>query len=96
MPALTPSIGRVVAIAFGLLVLAGVGLAIADDAGIVDLMLIPRWLGQLPLAVRVIAYVVVGVPVGLGIALYVVLETAEMLGFEGRPFTWRGRRRDRS
>jgi len=90
-----PSVGRGVAVAFALLVLAGVGLAIADDAGIVDLMQVPRWLGHLPLAVRVIAYVVVGVPVGLGIALYMVLETAEMLGFVWRPFTWRGRRRDR-
>ena len=91
-----PFIGRSLAVSFAVLVVAGVALAIADDAGIVDLTQVPRWLGQLPLTVRVVAYVVVGVPVGLGIALYVVLETAEMLGFGGRPFTRRGRRRDRS
>jgi hypothetical protein len=85
-------IARVMVLAFGLLVLSGVGLAGAMDAGIVDVTPVLAWLMHLPLALRVIVYVVVGVPVGLGTALYVVLEIADLVGLLASPFEWLGRR----
>ncbi len=83
-------------VAFGLLVLCGVGLGIATDAGIVEVTPVLHWLKHLPRAIRVLAYVIVGVPIGLGVALYVVLEMADLIGFVTSPIVWLGRLRRRS
>lgn len=87
-----PTISRAIVFAFGTLVVVGVGLAIAMDAGIIEPMPILRWVERFPLAPRLVVYVVVGVPVGIGIALYVLLEMADLAGFLTSRFPWRRRR----
>ncbi len=43
---------------------------------------------RLPKAVRTLIELVIGVPIAFGIALYFVLETAELLWFLGTPIRW--------
>jgi hypothetical protein len=78
---------RAVSPAFGLLVLVGLGLALAMEAG-VDVAPVLRWLTHLPLALRLIIYAIIGVPVALGMTLYGVLQIAEFLHVVSRPFVW--------
>lgn len=43
-------------------------------------------LKQLPKPVRVVIEVVIGIPIAFGFALYVILETADLLSFLSTPF----------
>ena len=43
---------------------------------------------RLPKAVRILIELVIGVPIAFGIALYFILETAELLWFLGTPIRW--------
>jgi hypothetical protein len=44
-----------------------------------------HWLMHQPLAVRVVIELGIGVPIAFGIAMYVVLETADLLWFLSTP-----------
>ena len=43
---------------------------------------------RLPKPVRIVIELVIGVPIVFGIALYFILETAELLWFLGTPIRW--------
>jgi hypothetical protein len=43
---------------------------------------------RLPKAVRIVIELVIGVPIVFGIALYFILETADLLWFLGTPIRW--------
>jgi hypothetical protein len=73
-------------IVVGLLVLLGVCLGIAMDARIVDVVPLLAYVRHLPAPVRVVVYVLVGVPVGVGVVLYMFIELADFVGFVSRPF----------
>jgi len=45
-------------------------------------------LTRLPKAVRIAIELVIGVPIVFGIALYFILETADLLWFLGTPIRW--------
>jgi hypothetical protein len=43
---------------------------------------------RLPKPARIVIELVIGVPIAFGVALYLILETAELLWFLGTPIRW--------
>jgi hypothetical protein len=84
-------LSRILIITFVALVLAGFGVGFALDVGILPVTPVVLWLHHLPAVARVLIYVVVGVPVAIGVALYLPLELADMANFASSPFRWPGR-----
>jgi hypothetical protein len=56
-PGSKPPIRRAIVLILGLLVVGGVGLGIAMEAGIIEPTRVLRWLAHFPLALRLVVYV---------------------------------------